>query len=87
MDPLVPMHLLLGEEQKRQLRFWAADRETSMATLVREAVDLYLRVAVGPSPQQVRLAARSAVGALPWDAGPSADGPEARPSYWYGSGD
>jgi len=83
---LTHVHVLLEEDQKRQLRFWAADRDTSMATLVREAVELYLRVAVGPSPRQVRLAARSAVGALPLDAGTSAHGPESGPSSWYGGG-
>jgi hypothetical protein len=65
MDHLVSTHVLLEEEQKKQLRFWAADRGTSMATLVREAVDSYLRVAVGPSPRQARQYARAAAGCLP----------------------
>lgn len=86
-DHLTHAHILLGEEQKKQLRFWAADRNTSMAALVREAVDFYLRVAVGPSPQQVRIAARHAVGALPLNTSPSADLPGAGPSYWHGGGD
>jgi hypothetical protein len=65
MDHLVSAHVLLEEEQKKQLRFWAADRSTSMASLVREAVDYYLRTAIGPSPRQLRLHARAAVGCLP----------------------
>jgi len=73
MDPLTHAHILLGTEQKRQLRFWAADRNTSMALLIREAIDYYLRVAVGPSPQKIRRAARDAAGCLP--QGPSA-GPQ-----------
>lgn len=84
---LTHVHVLLEEDQKRLLRLWAADRETSMATLVREAVDLYLRVAVGPSPRQLRLAPRSAVGALRLATGTSSDRPDAGPSYWYGGVD
>lgn len=70
MDPLTHAHILLGTEQKRQLRFWAADRNTSMALLIREAIDYYLRVALGPSPQKVRRAARDAVGCLPQESAP-----------------
>jgi len=64
-DPLVSAHVMIGEEQKKQLRLWAADRGTSMAELVREAIDYYLRVAVGPSPERIRRIARDAAGGLP----------------------
>jgi len=65
MDSLIHAHIMLRREQKKQLRAWAADRDTSMATLVREAIDYYLRVAAGPSPAKVRRAARDAVGVVP----------------------
>ena len=85
VDSLVHAHILLGRDQKKQLRRWAADRDTSMAALVREAIDYYLRVAAGPSPSQVRRAARYAVGVLPLGTdgadGPSHDGPAGEPRW------
>lgn len=87
MDPLVHAHILIGEEQKKQLRIWAADRDTSMAVLVREAIDYYLRVAVGPSPAKVRRAARDAAGALPLEPR-SESGPSSPPGGgWWALGD
>lgn len=85
MDPLVSAHVLLGEEQKRQLRFWAADRDTSMSTLVRDAVDYYLRVAVGPSPRKVRQAARDAVGCLPQEPSPGTESSGGSGERWWAS--
>jgi len=78
----VSAHILLGEEQKRRLRFWAADRNTSMAALVREAVDYYLRVAVGPSSVIVRRAARDAVGAFPPEPGTGTDPASSTDGLW-----
>jgi hypothetical protein len=78
VDSFINTHVLLGREQKKQLRVCAAYRGTSMAALVRDAVDLYLRLATGPSSARVRLAARYAVGVLPLaaddDGGSSHDG-------------
>ena len=74
VDSLIHAHILLGMEQKKQLRVWAADRDTSMAALIREAIDYYLRVAMGPNPTQVRRAARYAAGVLP-RATDDTDGP------------
>jgi hypothetical protein len=78
MESLVSTHVMLGSDQKKQLRVWAADRDTSMASLVREAINYYLRVAVGPYPEQVRRNARNAVGVVPRapadNGGPSGDG-------------
>ena len=82
MDPLVSAHILLGAEQKRQLRFWAADRGTSMAVLIREAVDYYLRVAVGPSPRNIRRAARDAAGAFPLECGAEVDSSSGPGGLW-----
>jgi len=78
---------MIGEEQKKQLRAWAADRETSMAVLVREALDYYLRVAVGPSPLKVRQAARDAVGSLPRESRPPDGSPDSRGERWWASDD
>jgi hypothetical protein len=84
MDHLVSAHVMLEREQKKQLRSWAGDRDASMASLVREAIDYYLRVAVGPAPLKVRRDARDAVGVLP----PSVRSPEAQagddvPGAWW----
>jgi hypothetical protein len=65
MDTLVHTHLLLGRGQKKQLRTLGAARQASMAALVRDAIDHYLRVVAGPSPVMVRCAARATVGVLP----------------------
>ena len=86
-DPLVSAHVMIGREQKKQLRAWAADRDTSMAVLVREALDYYLRTAVGPSPRKVRQAARDAVGSLPRETPPSHSSPDTRGERWWASED
>jgi hypothetical protein len=67
MDTLTHVHVLIGRTQKQRLRVLAADRRVSMAALVRDAVEYYLRVVAGPSPQKVRRVARSAAGSLPPD--------------------
>ena len=82
-DPLIHFHVLLGNEQKRRLRLWAADRDTSMAELVREAIDQYLRVAVGPSPAKVRRAARDAVGCLPQEHSSATDSSRGSGARWW----
>jgi hypothetical protein len=64
-DPLVDTHLMLGSAQRRRLRLLAADRQTSIAALARDAIDHYLSVVVGPDPRRLRLAARDAAGLLP----------------------
>ena len=65
MDVLVDSHILLDRAQKRRLRALAAERECSLALLVRRAVDHYLAVAAGPSAHQVRVTAMNAIGSLP----------------------
>lgn len=67
MDTLTHAHILIGRTQKQRLRVLAADRRASMAALVRDAIDHYLRVVAGPSPALLRIAARAAAGALPLD--------------------
>jgi hypothetical protein len=67
MDTLTHAHVLIGRTQKQRLRVLAADRQASMAHLVRDAIDHYLRVVAGPPPKMVRMAARAAAGALPLD--------------------
>jgi hypothetical protein len=67
MDTLTHAHVLIGRTQKQRLRVLAADRRASMAALVRDAIDHYLRVVAGPPPKMVRMAARAAAGALPLD--------------------
>ena len=76
MDTFAHAHLMIGCVQKQRLRAFAADRGVSMSALVREAIEHYLRVVAGPSPQEVRLAARSAAGCLPPD--PPVTGPSWR---------
>jgi hypothetical protein len=84
MDPLVHSHIMLGAEQRQRLRAWAADRDTSMAVLVREAIDYYLRVAMGPAPERVRRAARNTVGVLPPAGDVSGESPDASaPGPWW----
>ena len=73
MEPLVSTHTLLGRSQKRALRAFAAETETSMAALLREAVDHYLRVVAGPSAHRVRRDARDVVGVLPLESGGGLD--------------
>jgi hypothetical protein len=65
MEVLSDTHLMLGRVQKQRLRELAASRQASMAALVRDAIDHYLRVVAGPSPTTIRLAARDAAGVLP----------------------
>ena len=87
MDALVSTHVMLEREQKKQLRAWAADRDSSMAALVREAVTSYRRVARGPMPARVRRAARDIAGVLPLATG-AADGPAGRRDMpWWPGGD
>jgi len=84
MDTLVRTHLLLGRGQKRQLRTLGAARHASMAALVRDAIDHYLRVVAGPSPDMVRREARATVGVLPPEPLSEEQAPpdSSRPSYW-----
>lgn len=65
MDHLVSVHTVLTRTQKSRLRALSADRDTSMATLLRDAVDHYRRLVAGPPPELVRRAARGCGGALP----------------------
>jgi hypothetical protein len=65
VDVLVDTHLLLERTQKRHLRALAAERECSLALLVRSAVDHYLQVAAGPSAERSRRIALHALGSLP----------------------
>lgn len=67
MDTLTHAHVLIGRTQKQRLRVLAADRQASMAHLVRDAIDHYLRIVAGPPPTMVRIAARAAAGALPFE--------------------
>ncbi len=84
MDHLVSVHTLLTRTQKSRLRALSADQDTSMAALLRDAVDHYLRLVAGPPPEMLRRAARSCVGVLPL-AAPAADSPAAdRPLAWAG---
>lgn len=65
MDHLVHAHVMLGLTQKQRLREIAATRGLSMAAMVRDAIDHYLRVVAGPSPTKLRRVARDTVGVLP----------------------
>jgi hypothetical protein len=64
VDRLVDTHILLGREQKRSLRALAADQDSSLSVIVRDAVDHYFETVAGPTPDRLRLAARAAVGRL-----------------------
>ena len=94
MDYLVHSHVLLGHDQRAQLRSLAAESGRSMGVLVREAVAQYLRAEVGPTFAQRRYDARYIVGTLPAEgASPSAGSPNGtaagrtagepmRPRWW-----
>ena len=58
---MVRTQIQLTEAQARALKEMAVYRKTSMADLVREAVDQLLSAA-GPSQQELRVRARSAAG-------------------------
>jgi hypothetical protein len=65
MDRLVHAHVLLECSQKQRLRSVAAERDASLSQVLRDAVEHYLRMVAGPTPERVRLMARDAVGVLP----------------------
>ena len=72
--------------QKARLRELSARDDLSMANFVREAIDLYLRVAAGPAATQLRHQMLDSVGSLPVAANSKAadgdpDGAEPR-GYW-----
>jgi hypothetical protein len=72
--------------QKARLRELSARDDLSMANFVREAIDLYLRVAAGPAASQLRHQMFESVGSLPVAAdgeaaNGEADGAEPR-GYW-----
>jgi len=79
VDQLVDTHVLLGREQKRSLRAMAVDQGSSLSAILRDAVDHYFRVVVGPAPDRLRSAARAAVGRLEPPAGDSADAADGGP--------
>jgi hypothetical protein len=64
MDHLVHTHILLGLEQKRALRRLALANDTSLSSLLRDAIDHYFSVVCGPTPERLRQTARGAVGSL-----------------------
>lgn len=86
VDPLVHIHFLIMRSQKARLRELSARDDLSMANFVREAIDLYLRVAAGPAANQLRHQMLESVGSLPVvadgeAADGKADGAEPR-GYW-----
>jgi len=59
--------------QKTQLRELSARDDLSMANFVREAIDLYLRVAAGPAANQLRHQLLESLGSLPAAADTTGD--------------
>ena len=59
---MVRMQVQLAEQQISALRRISADTGRSMADLVREGVDLYLRTRTGPSREELVRRALSIVG-------------------------
>lgn len=59
---MVRTQVQLTEAQMRTLKGLAADRGTSVASLVREGVDLLVQAAATPDPEQRRQRARAVAG-------------------------
>ena len=72
---------MIMRSQKARLRELSARDDLSMATFVREAIDLYLRVAAGPAAVQLRHQLLESVGSLPVAPHREVDGVEPR-GYW-----
>ena len=81
VDPLVHIHFLIMRSQKARLRELSARDDLPMASFVREAIDLYLRVAAGPAANQLRHQLLESVGSLPVVSDGETDGAEPR-GYW-----
>lgn len=86
MDHLVHTHILLGQQQKRDLRRLAVTQDASLSAVLREAVDHYFRVVVGPTPEHLRAMARAVVGSLELQAGREGEGGEGEGQEGEGRG-